>query len=360
MILARQELPWSIDRMSVLPSSILEALHANPTLWPGSLGEQGLAIFDQHFGAWPIDVRTAILSALVDPERNDWSRAACWGLIYAASAGAQSRGLATDDALEMCDVRGERFALMPLGFQLTPDIWGSRPDLQRLFQGLDAAFDRRQYILSIRRPIPAGIEVDPICNLVRLWLVEIDRGERHERNAVYESEDRTVAFEVTLADGEHERGGRLVTFGPLFAYERLAAVEQHIAEAVARVEESAGQIPLVAVLAADRPWRLSRGHVQEHLYGTPERVFVGPDGVYEAEFSTTERWALLSDPAYRSIAAAWWLDADGSEPLSFRGRAYDNPWTSVDLALGTAGDRFVSVAKPDRSRKAILRWRKSP
>jgi hypothetical protein len=344
--------------MSVLPISVLEALHADPTLWPGELTDVQKQRFERVCASWPAEVRAALLSSLVDPERNDWSRAAFWGGAHAASAGAQVVGLATDDALEMRDARGERFALVPLGFRLSPDAWGSRVDLQRLLRGLDAAFDHRRYVLSVRKPIPPRLEVEPICHLVRLWLVEIDRGERHERNAVYESEDRSVAFEVTLVDGEHTRGGRLSTFGPLLAYERLVQVENHLVEAISRLEESVGQLPLVVALAADHPWRISRGHVQERLLGTPTRVSVGLDGVYEAEFSVTGRWALFSDPAYRALAAVWWLQpGNPGGTLAFQAASYDNPWSATLLALGTSGPRFSPASEPDRSRKVVLRWR---
>lgn len=347
--------------MSLIPPSVREALQADTSLWPGQPSER----LEHHFGTWPQDVREAWLSALVDPERNGWSRAAAWSLAHAATADVQVRGLATDETIELHDARQERFVLAPIGFRLAPDAWGSRPDLERLLAGLDAAVGRRRYVLSIRRPVPAGLDVDPICHLVRLWLVEIDRGERHERNAVYESEDKTVAFEITLAEIASERGGRIGTFAPLVASERLTAVEQQIVEIVSRTEESIGQIPLLVALAADQPWRISRGHVQERLLGTPERIFVEGDGAYEAEFTTSSRWSLFSDPAYRSIAALWWFDpirpaSEPADPLSFRAITYENPWASTRLSLGGAGERFVLASEPDGLRRAVLRWRSEP
>src|SRR5688572_20952683 len=104
--------------MSVLPPSLFEALEADASLWPG--GERVReapalrAALERQLAALPAEVRQVLLSALIDPDRNDWSRAALLGLAVASTAGASATGLATDEVLEMQDARGERFGLQPL------------------------------------------------------------------------------------------------------------------------------------------------------------------------------------------------------------------------------------------------------
>lgn len=355
---------------SSLPPSLFEALDADPTLWPGPLSAEGRVALDTLVAPLPPEVRNAIVSAMVDPERNDWSRAASLGLILAATAGAKPLGLATDDLIEMVDVRGERFGLQPLGFRLPAEPCGPAEDVVRLLDGLDATFAHRRYVLYLRRPVPAGIDIAPICRAVQLWLSQVDRGDRAELHAVYEDDD--VAIDLTVVEPQihSEIGGRVLTVGPVAALERLGAVDARLVEAASRTEESVGSLPLVMVAAADRPWGLSRGFVQQLLFGTPDRVSSdrgsatgGADGgavgsLYEAEFTPNGR-SLFSDPACRTISALWWIESQLTvppDPLSFLGRAYDNPWATSSPALPVAAPRFAPVAEPDRKRRVVLKW----
>src|SRR5687768_18524700 len=99
--------------MSVLPRSLLDALEADPSLWPGALTDDDRGRLAALFAGLPDDVRDVLVGSVVDPERNDWSRAATHGLLLAVEAGARVVGLATDGLLELTDTRGERFRLGP-------------------------------------------------------------------------------------------------------------------------------------------------------------------------------------------------------------------------------------------------------
>lgn len=342
--------------MSVLPPSLFEALEADASLWPGALARDGQARLEQIVAPLPAEVRDALVSALVDPERNDWARAAVMGLRLAATAGAVAVGMATDDLVEMTAARGERFGLVPLGFRLPAHPWGPPADVRRLLDVLDGTFGERRYLLYLRRPVPAGLDPGPICRAVQLWLGAIDRGERAEKHAVYEDDD--VAIDLTVLEPAPGDGGRLLTIGPVTTLERLGAVDARMVEAATRSEESIGDLPLVMALAADLPWRLPRGYVQQLLYGTPDRVdaTTGAEPTYEAELTPNGR-SLFSDPACRAVAAMWWLEpADPLEPFGYRSRVYENPWAARPPALPVAGPRFAPVGEPRSRGAVVLRW----
>ena len=125
---------------------------------------------------------------------------------------------------------------------------------------------------------------------------------------------------------------------------------------------SIGTLPLVMVLAADQPWGLSRGFVQQLLFGTADRVGVvtAPDRnhaerSYEAEFTPNGR-SLFSDPACRTIAGLWWLSSTPGDTLGWKSRIYDNPWATASPTLAVPGPRFSLVGEPDRKRRVVLRW----
>ena len=298
--------------MSVLPPSLFEALEADTSLWPGDrvhgVPEVRTALeqaLEQSLAALPAEVRQVLVSAMVDPERNDWSRAAVLGVQLAATAGAMVTGLANDEVLEMRDTRGERFGLQPLGVRLPAEPYGPSADVQRLLTGLDRAFGHRQYVLCIRRPIVAGLDVTPICSAVQLWLAQRDRTDTRDGHAVYEDDEVSLDLTVVDENPPGDRGGRVLTFGPLGSEDRLDAVQEQAREAVSRAEESLGTLPLVLAAAADRPWHLSRSVVQQRLYGLAQRTATdGTDGTFEADFvpSSTARFA---HPSYRPVCEVW-------------------------------------------------------
>lgn len=342
--------------MSVLPPSLFEALEADASLWPGALAREGRVRLEALVAPAPEEVRDAVVSSLVDPERNDWARAAVLGLRLAATGGARPVGMATDDLIELLGPRGDRFGLAPLGFRQDPRPWGPDGDVARLLDVLDGTFGERRYLLYLRRPVPPGLDPGPISRAVQLWLGAIDRGERAERHAVYEDED--VAIDLTVVDGEGGEGGRLLTIGPVTTLERLGGVDARMVEAATRSEESIGDLPLVMVLSADRPWRMPRGYVQQLLYGTPDRIeaISGPEPSYEAEFTPNGR-SLFSDPACRSVAALWWIEpAPGGDPLACRTRAQENPWAHRPPQVPVEGPRFSPIGEPGSRGSVVLRW----
>jgi hypothetical protein len=311
--------------MSALPSSLLETLDADQSLWRGAPPRVAL---ERWVASVPEEVRDALLSALVDPERHGWSRAALWGIDLALSAGASATGLATDDVVELRDQRGERFGLVPLAFDPPASPLGPPEDAQRLLSTLDRVFGHRKYIVSLRRPVPAGLDLGPISSAVQLWLAQLDRGPT-EQHATYEDAD--VSIDFTVVDASSARGGRVLTIGPMQVMEQLGEVDGALTDAASRCEESLGNLPLVMVIALKDRWRVPRGFVQQLLYGTPDAVRV--EGVYEADFTANGR-SLFSDPSTRG----------------------DNPWALTPLTLALPGPRFAMVGEADRRGRVTLRW----
>jgi hypothetical protein len=345
--------------MSVLPPSLYEALEADASLWPGPLGTDERGRLRSTLCALPQDVRDAVISALVDPERNEWGRAVFLGLGLAVRAGARPTGMGNDDLVELLGLRGDRFGLQPLLFSLPAHRWGEPSDVRRLLDALDATFGERKYLLYLRRPIPTGIDPGPIRRAVHLWLSAIDRGERAERHAVYEDQD--VAIDLTVLDGTG--GGRVLTVGPVTTLERLSAVDARLVDAATRSEESLGDLPLVMVLAANRPWRMPRGYVQQLLYGTPDRIsaeHTDDHATYEAEIRPNGR-SLFCDPACRAVAALWWIEpSERSDPLGTSACVYENPWASNAPRLPVRGKAFVVRGEPGPRGVALLKWEHRP
>ncbi|MCA9492679.1 MAG: hypothetical protein KC621_22250, partial [Myxococcales bacterium] len=242
----------------------------------------------------------------------------------------------------------------PLGFRLQQHPSGEPEDVARLMRALDAAFASRRYILWIRRPVPAGLDVEPIRRAVQLWLSGLDRGERVESHAVYEDDD--VAIDLTVLDGTGS--GRLLTVPPLGALERLARVDASIVEAATRSEETVGDCPLIVVLSADARWLVSRGYVQQLLYGTPDMVLTerttgdDPSLGYEASFTANGR-SLFSDPACRRVSAVWWIEPQEATTLGHQLRVLENPWADQVPALTPSCPKFVPT---QTGHKARMKW----
>jgi hypothetical protein len=301
-------------------------------------------------------VREAVLAALLDPERNDWGRATLLGLMLAISAGARPIAMGTDDLVELVGSRGDRFGLLPVLFSLPRHKWGAPEDVRRVLDTLDATFGDRRYLLYLRRPIPDGVEAGPIRRAVSLWLSAIDRGERGERHAIYEDED--LAVDLTLLD-QGEGSGRVLTVGPVTTLEWLSIIDSRVVDAATRSEESLGDLPLVMVLAANRPWTLPRGYVQQLLYGTPDRVHAEHSGdrtLYEATITPNGR-SLFSDRACHAVAALWWVEPSATEdPLAVAARTYENPWAAIQPRVPVRGEAFVAQGELGPRGAALLRW----
>jgi hypothetical protein len=344
--------------MSLLPRSVLEAFEADATLWPGPMDPDRARLLELALSSVPADVQVSVLSALVDPERNAWARAALQGLALAGTAGVRIRGMVHDELVDLETPRGERLGLVPLGFKLPAHRWGAPDDVRRLTETLDRTFGHRGYVLYLRKPVPLDLEPAEIARAVQLWLGAIERGERDESHAVYEDGD--VALELTLTGTTHDddRSPRVFTVGPVTTLERLGAVDACVVDAAVRHEESVGDLPLVMVLGADRPWGLSRGYVEQLLYGTPDWVSSsrGPDrSVYEAGFRPNGR-SLFSDPVCRNLVALWWVEPAQDAALGFDSVAYDNPWSPHQLSPPVRCPRFALSEDLHRDRVAVLRW----
>lgn len=344
--------------MSALTPSLIEALEGSGNPWPGPLDESASAAVDGALSALPEGVRTTVVGALLDPERFAWGRAAIWSLHLLGLRGARCLGSLSDEVLECADERGERFGAVPLAFSLPSHPGGREEDVTRMLAALDKAFALRPYAVWLRRPLPLGVDVEPVRRAVNLWLGARERGDRSESHAVYEDDD--IALDLTVLDEAAPvagGGARVVTVMPLPSLDRLATVDGRVVDAAARAEELEGDLPLLFFAAADHPWQLSRGYLQQLLYGTPDRVdaVVDPSaGAYEAEFTASGR-SMFSDPACARVAEAVWLAPAGAGPLGFSSRAMQNPWARRRPTLRRSGPTFAVAGEP-RGRKAVLRW----
>ncbi|HHO53727.1 MAG TPA: hypothetical protein ENK18_23360 [Deltaproteobacteria bacterium] len=341
--------------MPVLSDSLLEALHADATLWPGRLDPAGRGRLEALLSRLPGEVRTALLASLIDPEANAWARGAVLGIELAEAAGARVVGMRTDDLIELCSPQGDPFGLSALGFAGAGGPRGDPEAAARLLSALDATFGHRPYVVHLRRPLPASLDPAPIARAVRLWLSAVDGDLGAERHAPYV--DDGIEIDLTLAEGPGV-AGRLLTIGPVDSLERLSAVRERVVGALSGLEQSVGALPVVLVLAAARPWGLPRGFIQQILYGTPAEVWSSRDRgsqSYGASFDPANR-SLFSDPVCRTLASLWWLDpASPVDPLAIRSRAHDNPWADTALELSVPGPRFCCLELRD-DRTAEMRW----
>ncbi len=347
--------------MSLLSPSVLDALEGDATLWPGTMSAAQLSRVEGAIGELPVDVQETVLSALVDRERNPWARTALQGLDLAVRSGLRVAGMASGDLVDLESPRGERIGLAPLGFRLPPHRWGDPDDVHLLTASLDRTFGHRSYVLYLRKPVPPGLDPTEIARAVQLWLGAIERGDRDESHAVYEDGD--VALELTLTGRSHDDGRipRVFTVGPVTTLERLGSVDACVVEAASRNVQAVGDLPLIVALGSDRSWGLSRGYVEQLLYGTADWVSSSRSADrldYEASFRPNGR-SLLSDPVCRNLVALWWLEPHGAGdggPLGYDSRAHDNPWSPHQLTVPVTCARFAMTDDPRADRVAVLRW----
>lgn len=342
--------------MAALSQTIRAALRASPTGWPGELTKGGHKKLEGALADLPSDVRDAVLAGLVDPEQVRWALGAMLGLSVLDRAGAQPLGMASDEVIELTDAQGLTFGLAPSGVVVPASPMGRPEDVAALLASLDNIFGERGYGVHIGQPLPDGVDLAPVSRAVRLWLSDLGRGTRHERNATYEGDG--IRIDLALFD-EGGGKGRVLTLGPVDALERLHAVERQLIDAMARHEQSLGSLPLVVALTSDRTWLMPRGYVQLQLYGNPNAVVAtsGSEERYDAWFPGRGS-ALFHDRTFQHLASLWWLAPtphSRKNPLAGDLKAYDNPWASQMPCLDGIGPRFSCVELEAR-RAAHMRW----
>jgi hypothetical protein len=344
--------------MSSFPTSVLDAVEKSGGPWSGPLAAADRAALAELVEQLGEDDRTQLLGALLDPDRLSWGRAAVLALHLVLARGGTFEGFVSDEVLEFSDLQGNRFGVVVLPFALPQHPGGRLDDVQRMLSALDSVFVRRRYALWVRRQLPSNVDVEPVRRAVHLWLAALDRGDRTESHAVYEDDD--LALDLTLVPNAPGRrpdaAERVVTVMPLPSLERLAAVDGRVVEAASRAEESSGNLPLVCVAAADRPWRISRGYLQQLVYGTADKVETTHDGGprgYKAEFTATGR-SMFSDPACRRVCEIVWVEGGGT-PFDYSSFTLQNPWAQPLPALRVRPDTFVVRSEPG-SRRATLEW----
>ncbi len=337
--------------------------------WPGNLEAPGMAgvrlRLADALGTLPEDVRLELVRAMASPERNIWARSMFAAIGLARSAGLEPVRFTPSGGLVLRAADGAEIGLVVLGYPAERFPAGEPADLARLGSALDATFGDRQYVLYLRKAVPAGFDAAPVARAVHLWLSAIQRGEWQGQHAIYE--DNGIALELTLTGAfrEEAQSGRLFTVGPISSLERLAALDQRLVDETHRFHEEAGEMPLVFGLGADGPWRMPRGYVQQLLYGTAEEIRTEhassehPQArVYEAAFRPNGR-SLFSDPVCRDVTALWWIEPDGTDILGFRTRTYENPWTvHPPLAVDALRFRVVGSRPVDRGTGdvVVLSW----
>jgi len=310
----------------------------------------------------PASLREALDQARQDPTRALWAHTAAAAIRLASGAGYQARELHASGAVLCEEARGEPLVLSVLAWPADPHPSGPPADVDRLTAALDATFGDREYVLYLRRAVPALFDPAPIARAVQLWLGAIQRGEWQGQHAIYE--DGAIALELTLTGraAPTGRSRRLFTVGPVSALERLAAIDQRLVEDSNRLLDDFGDVPVVFAVGSDGPWRMPRGYIQQLLYGMPRQVRTerGEKSVYHAVFQRNER-SLFSDPACRSVVALWWLSPSGDGALQ-SGVAYDNPWAPTP-APAVGAHRFAQVGVEPGAKDVplpVLSWLGAP
>jgi hypothetical protein len=340
--------------MPDLPPRLRDVLSDLDAPWTSQLTPEEAAAAGTVLAQLPEQVVLAVLSALSDPERALWGAGVIRACHLVREAGGEIGGLLAEDVIECIDEAGGRVGLAVVPVPSVGPRWGSVEALRLLCDRLDRTFAHRRYVLFVRRALPDVIDVDGIARAVSLWLSAVERGERHEKHAVYEDGD--IAFELTLVEGGGAGAPRVLTVGPVDALERLAAVDSEVVELAVQLEESLGDLPVVVSLASDASWRLPRGYVEQLLYGTADAI-VASQGSYEATFRPNGR-SLFSDPVCRYLVGLWWTsptDDGGTAAI-----AHDNPWSRGVAQLSPPCRRFAPAPSSDDGARGAgevtLRW----
>ena len=294
----------------------------------------------------PDDVRERVAGWSKDPATAGRARAWLWSLTIAHRGGARAKGLLGDHGVRVAHEDGRELGLVPLDWTLPAHSSGAPADLDRLVRALENAFGDWRFLLHLRRPLPAGFEPAAVAKAVHLWRMALDRGDWRGRHAVYEDDAVSLDLSVVRRHTDAPTGRELLLVPPMLAADRLADVYQRLLTVLLAFDEQGVDVPIVAALAAQPAWRLPRGHVQEVLFGLADQIQT-TDHTYEATFRPNAL-SMFNDPACRALAALWWLDVGTEGPLSWSGRAHENPWCDHGDALPAfGGPHFAEVASKE-------------
>ena len=346
--------------MSGFSEAIRTVLRAGTAGWPDGLPAKAWARVEGVLDVLPADVRDTLLAGFLDPDQELWAWGALQALVRLGEAGCTVQGMAHDELFELVDPQEVAFALAPLGVPRPPSM-GSVEVAKELLGALDGIFAERGFVVHVVKPLPADLEVQAVARAVRLWLSELgpadSPAEGVGQRATYEDEGVRIDFTLTPKGTR----GRQLTFGPLDVLERLHGIEKAVIDAVARHEQAVGDLPLVMVMASNRPWAMPRGYVQLQLYGTTSRVQAtcGAAPIYQAWFPSRGS-AMFHDRMFQNLASLWWLAPHATvearrDPLSAALRAYDNPWARVRPELDIGGPCFRCEQVADDG-TAQMRW----
>ncbi|MBN2797657.1 MAG: hypothetical protein JXX28_00775 [Deltaproteobacteria bacterium] len=292
--------------------------------WPGVAQDpEALVRLRLAFGSLPETVQRYLARwAESEPER---ARVAFWGFSLAGTAGFRPLVPMKGGFFRMLGPEGAQCLLGAVALSFPEHEGGAPAERARLEETLDQAMGDRAYVLHIRRPLPDGVDAEPVGRAVRLWLQAIDRGEWYGQNAIYEGEG--VDLEITLTGsrvGEGRRA-RVFTQGPVVGLDRLRQLYEGIS---AVSEECAGldeRLPTVLVIGAEPRWTLTQGHVLQTLYGLPAQVDSGPDGT--SSYYTGEGHAFFADPENQHIGGLWWVQGRAPGALEPHAWSHLNPWS---------------------------------
>jgi hypothetical protein len=322
------------------------------------------ARLDALLGATPPPVADRLIKALLDPTQEPVVRTAVSALQIANTLGLRPIGWLGEDRLHLLDPQGRPLALGLVGVDVPSHAPGSPETVTALTAALDQAFGERRYVIWLRRALAPEIDTEAIGRAVTLWLAAIDRGEWQGNHAVYE--DAGVELELVLTGDTGRTGDTSLALriDPIVALERLSTVDSMLVDRASAHDESAGDIPLIFAVGATGPWRLPRGFAEQLLYGTADWTRANTDPqLYEAAFPATGR-SLFGDPLSSNIAAVWWVEPDGDDPLNFRCWSHENPWARCAWTPEPApGPRFhrVSEGKGSKGRVVdLMRWSEKP
>ncbi len=322
--------------MTLLTAAMLDSLRSTglPDQWPGVVAHDDSLRTQLEFviSSQSDDVRNALIERIAAGDQHGpaWARAAIWGLGLASLEGARARAVIAPGLLHMTTSTGSPFVLAPLAFAAGRGA-GERKDINRLIETLDGALTGRHYTLHLKKPLPKDVNTQPIAAAVHLWLMALRDGSEVGRCASYE--DSTISIEICLTDLEDKdkRGGLVVLVKPKRSLEKLAQVDSRLMHVANEARQVAPNLPVVALLAADGPWKLPRGYVNQVLYGTPREVFATSDpgkSRYEALYRANGL-SLFSDPHCTALQAVWWAEPSSDGGLGVVAWSHENPWAET-------------------------------